>query len=153
MDAETLIEPLLMGSDDPFKSKEKGHLVSQTAFPVLRQLHIDGRFQDFCTGGLSPSRILLGCRCVSGQSRTVARTVAMVSHLRKMRRLSSDLPKGASALHKYPRCSQAGAAMPNGELGSKRRWRDQRGRCKHGEGTRFGRRRCVLQTGTGKGPP
>ena len=64
--------------------KEKGRLVSQTAFPVLRQPHINGRFQNLCTGGLSPSRILIGCRCISGQSRTGARTDAMVSHLRKM---------------------------------------------------------------------
>jgi hypothetical protein len=34
--------------------------------------------------GSAPSRILIGCRCTSGQSRTAARTVAMVSHLRKM---------------------------------------------------------------------
>jgi hypothetical protein len=53
--------------------KEKGRLVSQTTFPVSRQHHIDGRFQNFCTGGLSPSRILIGCRCSSGQSRTGAR--------------------------------------------------------------------------------
>jgi len=53
--------------------KEKGRLVSQTAFPVSRQPHIDGRFQEHCTGGLSPSRILLGSRCKSGQSRTGAR--------------------------------------------------------------------------------
>src|ERR1700738_1959760 len=36
--------------------KEKGRLGAQTAFPVLRQLHIDGRFQDVCTRGLSPGR-------------------------------------------------------------------------------------------------
>jgi hypothetical protein len=63
---------------------EKGRLVSQTAFPVSRQLHIDGRFQNFRTGGLSPGRILIGSRCISGQSRAGARTDAMVSHLRKM---------------------------------------------------------------------
>jgi hypothetical protein len=63
---------------------EKGRLVAQTAFPVSRQLHIDGRFQKFCTGGLSPGGILIGSRCISGQSRTGARTDAMVSHLRKM---------------------------------------------------------------------
>ena len=55
--------------------KEKGRLVAQTAFPVLRRRHIDGRSQNLCTGGLSPSRILIGCRCSSGQSRTGARTV------------------------------------------------------------------------------
>ena len=49
--------------------QEKGRLVSQTAFPVLRQPHIDGRSQDICTGGLSPGRILIGSRCISGQSR------------------------------------------------------------------------------------
>src|SRR5215208_1095109 len=65
-------------------TKEKGRLVSQAAFPFLRQLHIDRRFQNFCTRGLSPSRVLLGSRCQSGQSRTGARTDAMVSHLRKM---------------------------------------------------------------------
>jgi hypothetical protein len=64
--------------------QEKGRLVSQTAFPVLRQLHIDGRSQDLGAGGLSPSHILIGSRCISGQSRSVARTDAMVSHLRKM---------------------------------------------------------------------
>ena len=41
-------------------TKEKGRLVSQTAFPVLRQPHIGGRFQNLCTGGLSPGRILIG---------------------------------------------------------------------------------------------
>ena len=66
------------------RSTEKGRPVSRTAFPVLRQLHIDGRFQAFNTGGLSPGHILIGSRCISGQSRTVARTDAMVSHLRKM---------------------------------------------------------------------
>src|SRR4029077_3662990 len=65
-------------------AKEKGRLVSQTTFPVLRQLHIVGRFRSSAPGGLSPRHILNGCRCKSGQSRTVARTVAMVSHLRKM---------------------------------------------------------------------
>src|SRR4029077_1255796 len=48
---------------------EKGRLVSQAAFPVLRWPHISGRFQDLCTGGLSPGRILIGSRCSSGQSR------------------------------------------------------------------------------------
>jgi hypothetical protein len=33
------------------ESKEKGRLVSQTAFPVLRQLHIDGRSQDVSARG------------------------------------------------------------------------------------------------------
>jgi hypothetical protein len=72
------------------RSKEKGRLVSQTAFPVLRQPHIDGRFQNLCTGGLSPGRVLLGSRCISGQSRSGARSDAMVSHLRKMSPLSRD---------------------------------------------------------------
>jgi hypothetical protein len=76
------------------RSREKGRPVSRTAFPVLRQLHISGRFQDLCTGGLSPGRVLLGCRCKSGQSRTVARTDAMVSHLHKMRRLSHHCAHG-----------------------------------------------------------
>jgi hypothetical protein len=71
-------------------AKEKGRLVSQTAFPVLRQPHIDGRFQNLCTGGLSPGRVLLGSRCISGQSRSGARSDAMVSHLRKMSPLSRD---------------------------------------------------------------
>jgi hypothetical protein len=43
--------------------KEKGRPVSRAAFPVLRQLHIDGRFQDLNTGGLSPGHILIGSRC------------------------------------------------------------------------------------------
>jgi hypothetical protein len=64
--------------------KEKGRLVSRAAFPVSRQLHIDGRSQDLIAGGLYPGHILIGSRCVSGQSRSVARTDAMVSHLRKM---------------------------------------------------------------------
>jgi hypothetical protein len=33
-----------------------------------------GRFRSFQTGGLSPDRVLVGDRCLSGQSRTVART-------------------------------------------------------------------------------
>ena len=52
---------------------EKGRLVSQTAFPVLRQPHISGRFQNLCTGGLFPGRVLIGDRCKSGQSRTGSR--------------------------------------------------------------------------------
>ena len=71
-------------SADQYPLQEKGRLVSQAAFPVLRRRHINGRFQDLCTGGLSPGRVLVGRRCKSGQSRTVARTDAMVSHLRKM---------------------------------------------------------------------
>jgi hypothetical protein len=43
--------------------KEKGRPVSRAAFPVLRQLHIDGRFQDLNTRGLSPGHILIGSRC------------------------------------------------------------------------------------------
>ena len=35
--------------------------------------------QDLRAGGLSSRRILIGCRCKSGQSRTVARTDAMIS--------------------------------------------------------------------------
>ena len=65
-------------------TKKKAARFPETAFPVLRQLHIDGRFQNLSTGGLSPGHILIGSRCISGQSRTVARTDAMVSHLRKM---------------------------------------------------------------------
>ena len=64
--------------------KKKAARFPETAFPFLRQRHINGRFQDLRTGGLSPSRILIGSRCKSGQSRTGARTDAMVSHLRKM---------------------------------------------------------------------
>src|SRR6266851_8509589 len=51
------------------RTKEKGRRVSPTAFPVLRQLHINGRFQNLRTRGLSPGRVLLGSRCKSGQSR------------------------------------------------------------------------------------
>jgi len=69
---------------------EKGRLVSQTTFPVLRQPHISGRFQNLCTGGLFPGRILIGDRCKSGQSRLDPDTDAMVSHLRKMTLLSCD---------------------------------------------------------------
>ena len=54
------------GSKLGILGKEKGRLVSQTAFPVSRQLHIDGRSQNLCTGGLSPGRILIGCRCIIG---------------------------------------------------------------------------------------
>ena len=42
--------------------KEKGRPVSRTAFPFLRQLHIDGPFGCFSSGGLSPSHILIGGR-------------------------------------------------------------------------------------------
>ena len=73
---------------------EKGRLVSQTTFPVLRQPHISGRFQDLCTRGLFPGRVLLGDRCKSGQSRLDPDTDAMVSHLRKMTLLSRDNADG-----------------------------------------------------------
>ena len=76
-------------------AREKGRLVSQTAFPVLRQPHISGRFQNLCTGGLFPGRILIGDRCKSGQSRLDPDTDAMVSHLRKMSPLSRDNANGA----------------------------------------------------------
>ena len=59
--------------DDKEQQIEKGRLVAQTAFPFLRQPHISGRFQEICTGGLSPGRFLLGGRCSPGQSRTGAR--------------------------------------------------------------------------------
>ena len=36
--------------------------------------HFIGRFRSFQTGGLSPDRVLVGGRCISGQSRAVART-------------------------------------------------------------------------------
>ena len=71
-------------------AREKGRLVSQTAFPVLRQPHISGRFQNLCTRGLFPGRVLLGDRCKSGQSRLDPDTDAMVSHLRKMSPLSRE---------------------------------------------------------------
>ncbi len=77
------------------RDREKGRLVSQTAFPVLRQPHISGRFQNLCTGGLFPGRILIGDRCKSGQSRLDPDTDAMVSHLRKMSPLSRDNANGA----------------------------------------------------------
>jgi hypothetical protein len=76
------------------RHKEKGRLVSQTAFPVLRQPHISGRFQNLCTRGLFPGRVLLGDRCKSGQSRLEPDTDAMVSHLRKMSPLSRDNADG-----------------------------------------------------------
>ena len=76
-------------------NKEKGRLVSQTTFPVLRQPHISGRFQNLCTRGLFPGRVLLGDRCKSGQSRLEPDTDAMVSHLRKMSPLSRDNADGA----------------------------------------------------------
>jgi len=64
------------GQRDAHKSsKEKGRPVSRAAFPVSRRLHIHiGRFRSFQTGGLSPDRVLVGGRCISGQSRAVART-------------------------------------------------------------------------------
>src|ERR1700760_3368334 len=102
-----------MAIDRPY-ANEKGRLVSQTAFPVLRWRHISGRFQDRCTRGLSPGRVLLGCRCKSGQSRTVARTDAMVSHLRKMVLLGRDHVESTSTRrgcgHGCPRCSRCSQA-------------------------------------------
>ena len=74
---------------------EKGRLVSQTTFPVLRQPHISGRFQNLCTGGLFPGRILIGDRCKSGQSRLDPDTDAMVSHLRKMSPLNRHYANSA----------------------------------------------------------
>jgi hypothetical protein len=77
---------------------EKGRPVARTAFPVSRLPHISGRFQDFCTGGLSPGRVLLGGRCSSGRSRSGARSDAVVSHLRKMATLSRIHARRATAL-------------------------------------------------------
>src|SRR4051794_31908182 len=68
----------------PGMTEEKGRPVSRTAFPVLRRLHIKRAISNLKTGGLSPGRVLLGSRCISGQSRSGSRTDAMVSHLRKM---------------------------------------------------------------------
>src|ERR1700743_2735377 len=79
------------------RAKEKSRLVAQTAFPFSRQLHIDRGVQNLSAGGLSPGRILIGSRCISGQSRSVARTDAMVSHLRKMSLLSREPARAARA--------------------------------------------------------
>ena len=56
--------------------------------------------------GSAPSRILIGCRCTSGQSRTAARTVAMVSHLRKMIDWATMASTVQERGDKYPRCSR-----------------------------------------------
>jgi cyclohexyl-isocyanide hydratase len=45
---------------------------------------LTGDFRMSAPGAYLPAVILIGCRCKSGQSRTVARTDAMVSHLRRM---------------------------------------------------------------------
>ena len=47
-------------SHPPAKTHRKRPPGFQTAFPVLRRRHINGRFQNLCTRGLSPSRILIG---------------------------------------------------------------------------------------------
>ena len=77
------------------RRKEKGRLVSQTAFPVLRQPHISGRFQNLCTRGLSPGRVLSVTAANRGSRELDPDTDAMVSHLRKMSPLSRDNADGA----------------------------------------------------------
>ena len=110
--------------------KEKGRLVSQAAFPFLRWLHINGRFQNLRTRGLSPGRVLLGSRCKSGQSRTGARTDAMVSHLRKMSHGTAFTCSRQACRGKCPhcpRCSQTLHARPARAERRSRRRKRQRG--------------------------
>ena len=57
----------------------------------------NGRSQNLCCRGPISRLILIGYRCSSGQSRSVARSVAMVSHLRKMTTVSLTLAGGATA--------------------------------------------------------
>jgi len=64
--------------------KKKAAWFPKRPFLSYGSLTFNGRFQGRNTGGLSPGYILIGSRCLSGQSRTGARTVAVVSHLRKM---------------------------------------------------------------------
>src|SRR5579883_666634 len=64
---------------------EKGRPVSRAAFPVLRRLHIDGRFQDRLARGLSPGLSYSASAANRGSRDSGTRTDAMVSHLRKMR--------------------------------------------------------------------
>ena len=65
------------GVNLPPLAQKKAARFPERPFLILRQPHINGRFQDLNTGGLSPSHILIGSRCISGQSRTVARTDAV----------------------------------------------------------------------------
>ena len=60
---------------------------------------------DFGTSaGAVPGGVLIGCRCISGQSRTVARTVAMVSHLRKMTQSTAPSRTAQPRAAGCPRC-------------------------------------------------
>ena len=57
------------------QTKKKAAWLPRRPFLSYGGATFHGRFQNLCTGGLSPSRILIGGRCSSGQSRTGARTV------------------------------------------------------------------------------
>src|SRR5262249_29056439 len=63
---------------------KKAAWLPRRPFLIQRWPHIVGRSWDLLAGGLYPGRVPIGCRCISGQSRSGSRTDAMVSHLRKM---------------------------------------------------------------------
>jgi hypothetical protein len=64
--------------------KKKAAWFPRRPFLSYGSFTLTGDLRTSAPGGLSPGHILIGSRCVSGQSRTGARTVAVVSHLRKM---------------------------------------------------------------------
>ena len=78
-------------------SKKKAAWFPRRPFLSYGSFNINGRFQDLCTGGLSPGRILIGSRCLSVQSRLRSDSVAVVSHLRKMTTVKRETGESAIA--------------------------------------------------------
>ena len=76
------------GVSDP--PKKKAARFPERPFLSYGSSTLTGDFGTSAPGAYLPAAFLLGSRCKSGQSRTVTRTVAMVSHLRKMERLSRE---------------------------------------------------------------
>ena len=67
------------------KKKKQAAWFPKRPFLSYGSLTFNGRSQNVSAQGpISRGHILIGSRCLSGQSRTEARAVAVVSHLRKM---------------------------------------------------------------------
>ncbi len=78
-------------------AKKKAARFPERPFLSYGSLTLNGRSQDVVIRGPISRLILIGSRCSSGQSRTVARSVAVVSHLRKMTLVSHRFTRGATA--------------------------------------------------------
>ena len=81
----------------PTAPTEKDRPVSRTAFLSYGSLTFKRTISGRRIRGPISRLILIGSRCLSGQSRSVARSVAVVSHLRKMTLLSHRPTRGATS--------------------------------------------------------